>query len=63
MPHPLGMEISVIIPTRFPSENLLGHCLLTLAQQTLPRERFEVLVVQNGESAEGSDYLCRVPDL
>ncbi len=57
------MEISVIIPTRFPSEKLLGHCLLTLAQQTLPRERFEVLIVQNGESAEGREYLCRLPDI
>ena len=41
------MEISVIIPTHRPEE-YLWECLDSLRAQTLPMDKFEVLVVLNG---------------
>ena len=45
-------ELSVVIPTRNRAERL-GRCLDALKRQTLPPERFEVAIVDNG-SADGS---------
>ncbi len=40
-------EVSVIVPT-YRDGDVLAACLDALARQTFPRERFEVLVVDNG---------------
>src|SRR5215475_5527437 len=40
---------SVIIPT-LNEERLIGQCLNSLAQQTLPLDRFEVIIVDNGST-------------
>jgi GT2 family glycosyltransferase/2-polyprenyl-3-methyl-5-hydroxy-6-metoxy-1,4-benzoquinol methylase len=42
-------DISVVVPT-FDRAGILWQCLANLAQQTLPRERFEVIVVDDGSS-------------
>lgn len=42
------MEISVIIPTFKPQE-YLGECLDSLKAQTLPMDKFEVIIVLNGD--------------
>ena len=41
--------VSVVIPV-WNSPDLIGKCLTALAQQTYPRDRFEVLVVDNGST-------------
>ena len=43
------LRISVIIPTRDRAK-LLAICLESLAGQTMPREEFEVLVIDNGST-------------
>lgn len=43
------MKASVIIPTRNRA-NVLGACLESLTQQTLPIDQFEVVVVDNGST-------------
>ncbi|MBM3335736.1 glycosyltransferase, partial [Candidatus Sumerlaeota bacterium] len=47
MSEALDRDLSVIIPTRNRAEHL-ARCLDALRRQTLPPERFEVLVVDNG---------------
>lgn len=44
-------RVSVVVPTRLRSQ-LLGECLRTIADQQYPKERFEVLVVDDGPSDE-----------
>jgi glucosyl-dolichyl phosphate glucuronosyltransferase len=46
-----NVEISVVVPTRN-RVGLLGDTLASLAVQTLPRERYEVVVVDNGSTDE-----------
>jgi len=48
--------LSVIIPTRNRSE-LLARCLDSLRYQTLPTDRFEILVIDNG-STDGTPAVC-----
>lgn len=43
------LRVSVIIPTRDRAK-LLAICLESLVRQTLPREEFEVLVIDNGST-------------
>jgi GT2 family glycosyltransferase/glycosyltransferase involved in cell wall biosynthesis/SAM-dependent methyltransferase len=50
-------EISVIIPT-FNREDILRLCLSALAFQSLPADRWEILVVDDG-STDGTEELCR----
>jgi len=50
--------ISVVIPTRN-RPGALDACLAGLAAQTLPSERFEVVVVDDGGSAELGDVVDR----
>lgn len=63
MPKPL---MSVIIPVYRDWEALNG-CLAALAKQTLPRDQFEVIVVNNGEpvpppEAAGVDLFLHAPE-
>jgi glycosyltransferase involved in cell wall biosynthesis len=53
------IEVSVIVPV-FDHKGELNRCLAALAAQTFPRERFEVIIVDNGP-AEGS--AARLADL
>ncbi|GIH24374.1 glycosyl transferase [Acrocarpospora phusangensis] len=51
------LKCSVVIPTYNRAE-LLGHTLHALTRQTLPREEFEVIVVDDG-SDDGTDAVAR----
>lgn len=53
--------ISVIVPV-YNDAIGLQRCLTALANQTLPRERFEVLVVDNGGTADLRGALAAFPD-
>src|SRR5665213_2521504 len=46
------MEVSVIVPV-FNHKAELKRCIAALAAQTFPRDRFEVIIVDNGP-ADGS---------
>jgi glycosyltransferase involved in cell wall biosynthesis len=50
--------VSVIIPT-LNEEKVIGECLKALVLQTLPRERFEVIVVDNGSADRTLDVVRR----
>lgn len=52
--------VSVIIPVYNDAAGL-ARCLAALAEQTLPRERFEVLVVDNGGTADLAGALDAFP--
>lgn len=41
------MEISIIIPTYKPKEYLY-NCLLSIKQQSFPKENFEIIIILNG---------------
>ena len=43
------IEFSVVVPA-YNSERTLGFCLEALSHQTIPRERYEVIVVDDGSS-------------
>ena len=45
----MTLDVSVVVPT-FHRDELLRRCLIALARQELPRERFEVIVVDDGRS-------------
>lgn len=52
--------ISVIIPV-WNSPELLAKCLTALAAQSYPRDRFEVVVVDNGSTDSTADVARRYP--
>lgn len=52
------MEVAVVIPTR-DRETRLAFALEALAEQTLARERFEVIVVRAADASDGP--LCEAP--
>jgi GT2 family glycosyltransferase len=52
-----ALDLSVIIPT-FNRRATLQLCLAALAMQTLPAERFEVIVIDDG-STDGTEGCCR----
>lgn len=52
-----GPALSVIIPTLNRAASL-SRCLESIARQSLPQERFEVVVVDNG-SSDGTKELCQ----
>ena len=54
-------EISVVIATRDRAERLAG-ILRTLAAQTLPAERFEVIVIDDGSTDATADVLARAAE-
>ncbi|WP_224982616.1 glycosyltransferase family 2 protein [Geomonas agri] len=58
--------LSVVVCT-YNREALLGHCLQSLAGQTLDNERYEVLVIDNnstdGTSTVVSSFAPRIPNL
>ena len=54
-------EISVVIATRDRAERLAG-ILRTLAAQTLPAERFEVIVIDDGSTDGTADLLARAAE-
>ncbi len=51
------IEFSVIVPT-FNRQPTLALCLDALARQTYPRDRFEVIVIDDG-SSDGTPAFCR----
>lgn len=55
----LDPAISVILPTR-ERTGKLGSCLRAFATQTLPPDRFEVLVALDGEDAESDRLVTRL---
>jgi glycosyltransferase involved in cell wall biosynthesis len=59
-------DISVVLPTRNRA-SILGDALLSLAGQTLPPDRFEVIVVNNGSADNTTEvvnsYIDRFHDL
>ncbi|MCI0428977.1 MAG: glycosyltransferase [Rhodospirillales bacterium] len=52
--------ISVVIPV-WNSPDLIAKCLAAMAAQTYPRDRFEVLVVDNGSTDETAEVARSVP--
>lgn len=52
-----SLRFSVIIPT-FNEERFVGRCLASLARQTVPRDQFEIIVVDNG-STDGTLAICQ----
>jgi len=57
MTSSLGKDISVVIPT-FNRAALLRRVLDSLTRQSIPRDRFEVIVVDDGSTDDTSD-VCR----
>jgi glycosyltransferase involved in cell wall biosynthesis len=55
------IDFSVVVPV-YNSERTLAFCLQALANQTLPRERFEVIVVDDG-STDGTSKIAREFDV
>jgi len=51
-------QISIVIPT-FNSAKVLGKCLESLANQTVRRERYEVIVVDDGSTDETKDIAAK----
>lgn len=49
-------EISVVIPT-YNRKNILQKCLTAIEQQSFPKEKFEVIVVNDGATDGTSDFL------
>jgi cellulose synthase/poly-beta-1,6-N-acetylglucosamine synthase-like glycosyltransferase len=43
-----GLAVSVVIPTHNPRMDYLARVLEALRAQTLPREQWEIIVVDNG---------------
>jgi len=57
-----GLRFSVIVPV-WNSPALIEKCLNALERQTFPRERFEIIVVDNGSTDETADVVRRYPDV
>jgi glycosyltransferase involved in cell wall biosynthesis len=55
-----NVMVSVIIP-HLNQPNELEACLRSLAAQTLPREQFEVIVVDNGSASPPTEIVARLP--
>ena len=60
MTHALTPAVSVIIPT-YNDASRLRYCLQALATQTLSRDSFEVIVVDNGSTDDTSAVLEEFP--
>lgn len=52
------MKISVIVPT-LNRARLLDRCLSSLSRQTVPRESFEIVVVDNGSTDDTAELVQR----
>jgi len=52
------IEFSVVVPA-YNSESTLGFCLEALSNQTIPAERYEIIVVDDGSSDSTSKIACR----
>lgn len=52
--------LSVIIPA-YNAEDTIGHCLSALLNQSLPREAYEIIVVDDGSTDGTRDVLGRYP--
>ena len=53
-------QVAVVIPV-WNGEAVLGRCLDALARQTLPRDAFQIIVVDNGSSDATADIARRYP--
>jgi glycosyltransferase involved in cell wall biosynthesis len=53
-------QISIVVPT-FNSAKVLGTCLESLTNQTVGRERYEVIVVDDGSTDETRDVVSKYP--
>jgi len=53
-------QISIVVPT-FNSAKVLGACLESLTNQTVGRERYEVIVVDDGSTDETRDVVSKYP--
>jgi len=56
----MGKQISIVIPT-FNSAKVLKTCLESLANQTVGREKYEVIVVDDGSTDETKDIVAKYP--
>lgn len=55
----MSKKISIIIPT-FEPDDYLFDCLQSIKSQTLAKEKFEILIIQNGRRDPYSDYIDEV---
>lgn len=55
-------QVAVVIPV-WNGEAVLGRCLDALARQTVPRDAFQIIVVDNGSSDATPDIARRYPDV
>ncbi|MBB4098336.1 glycosyltransferase [Sphingomonas kyeonggiensis] len=53
-------QVAVVIPV-WNGEAVLGRCLDALARQTVPRDAFQIIVVDNGSSDATADIARRYP--
>jgi GT2 family glycosyltransferase len=53
-----GPDLSVIVPT-YRRPELLGRCLASLAAQSVPSDRFEIVVANDGSGDRTEDVLSR----
>ncbi len=54
------MEFSVIIPA-YNAEKTIGQCLKALLSQSLPRERYEIILVDDGSADHTANIVQRYP--
>lgn len=58
---PRAAEVAVVIPT-YKRPEALARCLASLAEQSVGRERFEVVVVDDGSGAPPHDVIAKFAD-
>src|SRR4030065_2472512 len=56
----MGNQISIVIPT-FNSAKVLKTCLESLANKTVGRKKYEVIVVDDGSTDETKDIVAKYP--
>lgn len=54
--QPVTMDVSVIICTRNPRRDYFERVIDSLKRQTLPRDRWELLIIDNGSAQKVSEY-------
>ena len=58
----MSVDFSVVVPT-YERSALMARCLAALAQQDYPRDRFEVVVVDDGSVRPLAETIAPPPGL
>jgi glycosyltransferase involved in cell wall biosynthesis len=54
--------ISVIVPYK-DEERFIEHCIISLRSQSLPRERYEIIMIDNASKDRSPDIVKKYPDI